>query len=58
MDKQEIIRLVRKNAYLKEGIDQETLLVALWEMVIERKPQAMMDIQKKRTDIKAKFPKV
>lgn len=43
---------LRKEAYLAQNIDNEALIVALWEKYIENRPEAADSIQTKRLAIK------
>ena len=47
----------RQAEYLKEGITSEALIVALWEQIVENRPEAAQTLQAKRTAVKAKHPK-
>jgi hypothetical protein len=47
----------RKLEYIKEGVTVEAMTVALWEKIVENKPQAMNDLQAKREAVKIKLPK-
>ena len=48
----------RKKEYEHNGLDTDKLIVALWELIVEKRPEMSNDIQKKRTTIKKKYPKV
>lgn len=48
---------LRKSEYEKAGITIEALTVALWEKLVENRPEAADAIQAKRLEIKARFPK-
>ena len=47
----------RSIAYDQAGLDRQTMLVALWEYVVENRPETMQALQAKRLDIKARHPK-
>ena len=47
----------REGEYIREGITEKELTIALWERVVERRPETSDAIQKKRLAIKAKYPK-
>jgi hypothetical protein len=48
---------VRKESYDEAGCSIEDLIVAMWEANVERRPDKLLDIQKKRLAVKAKYPK-
>lgn len=48
---------LRRKAYEAEGITDNALAVALWEKLIENKPEAADAIQVKRQAIKERIPK-
>lgn len=47
----------RRTAYLNEGCTIQALAVALWERDVEGRPEAAEEIQKKRLEVKRRFPK-
>jgi hypothetical protein len=47
----------RKTEYVKQGITTDALVVALWEKVVEGRPEASEAIQAVRTSIKMAIPK-
>ena len=47
----------RAQAYLNAGITIEAMTIALWERVIENRPQLSDELQAKRIEIKNQFPK-
>ena len=49
--------LERLAAYNKEGATTHNLIVALWERVVENRPQASDDLEIIRQDIKNRYPK-
>lgn len=48
---------LREREYLKDGITTEALVVALWEKVVENRPESLEALQAKRLAVKAKIPK-
>ncbi len=50
-------QVLREKEYLSQGITEKEMIVALWEKVIENRPQAANDLQAKREQIKTKYPK-
>lgn len=49
---------LRSKAYIEQGITEKELIVALWERVVENRPEASNKLQFIREQIKAKYPKV
>ena len=47
----------RKKKYVADGVTSESLIVALWEYVVEGRSEAMDSIQAKRLVAKSEFPK-
>lgn len=47
----------RQVAYLQAGITAHALVIALWERVVEGRPESADALQSKRSAIKARFPK-
>ena len=47
----------RKAEYIKEGCTEEALIVALWEKVIEGRPEAADALEVKRQAVKEKIKK-
>lgn len=47
----------RMREYLKEGVTTDALAIALWEKVVENRPQAADALQAKRELVKARVPK-
>lgn len=54
---EETYREKRLKEYLKEGLTSDAMIVALWEKVVENRPEESNAIQLKREEIKIKFPK-
>lgn len=48
---------LRRRAYVAAGLLPEALIVALWEYVVEARPEAATAIQAARTQIKTRYPK-
>lgn len=51
------IQRKREEAYIKEGITEKALTIALWEAQVENRPEAMQVLEIKRQEVKAKHPK-
>lgn len=49
---------LRQKEYIEQGITEKEMIVALWERVIENRPEASNKLQFIREQIKAKYPKV
>ena len=47
----------RAKEYEKQGLTADKMIIALWEKVVENRPESADTIQAKRTEIKAKYPK-
>jgi hypothetical protein len=47
----------RKQEYEKRGVTSEALVVALWESVIENRPEAAASLQEIRNQVKVSIPK-
>jgi hypothetical protein len=47
----------REQEYDKCGCTIEAITVALWESIIEDRPEAAAELQKKREEVKAMYPK-
>lgn len=47
----------RRIEYTKQGVTIDAMIVALWEKIVENKPQAMNDLQTKRLRVKSDIPK-
>lgn len=47
----------RQAEYNKEGVTVDNMIVALWEKVIENRPESADALQAKRVAVKAKIPK-
>ncbi|MBU1067467.1 hypothetical protein KKE60_06745 [Patescibacteria group bacterium] len=47
----------RQQEYESTGCSVNDLIVALWEKIVENRPEEATDIQAKREAVKAKFPK-
>lgn len=47
----------RQQAYIERGVTAEALIAALWERVVEGRPEAAEALQTIRESIKAQFPK-
>lgn len=47
----------RLREYNRRGIPSEAMVVALWEKLIENRPEAAAALQAIREDVKAKYPK-
>jgi hypothetical protein len=52
-----LIDRFRHNAYLRMGITLPEMIVALWEYIVEGRPEALDTLQIKRLKIKNKYPK-
>ena len=48
---------LRKKEYFEQGITTEALIIASWEDVVEKRPEARIALQTKREAIKLKYPK-
>lgn len=48
---------LREKELKKEGLTKDELIVALWERVMENRPEYSDELQKKRIEVKAKIPK-
>lgn len=48
---------LRREEYEKEGITPQMMIIALWELAVENRPQAVNELQAKRQAIKEKYPK-
>jgi hypothetical protein len=48
---------LRINGYIEAGADFTALLVAMWEHVIEGRPEAAAALEVKRQSVKAQYPK-
>lgn len=49
------INTKRRIEYLKAGVNPSEMLVALWELVVEKRPEAADALQIKRLEVKAKI---
>lgn len=47
----------REDDYPRSGSTEKAMIVALWEKVVENRPQAADALQVKRDAVKGKFPK-
>ena len=47
----------RKLSYQTSNLTNEDLIIALWEMVVENRPEKAQELQEKRNTIKEKYPK-
>lgn len=47
----------RESEYIKEGCTEKELIVALWEKVVENRPEAADALEVKRQAVKIKIPK-
>lgn len=48
---------LRAKKYLAKGLTTDKLIVALWEKVIENRPESANELQSKREEVKKKYPK-
>lgn len=48
---------LRKKEYIEKGLTEESLIIALWEKVLEGKDSLANEIQTKRLEVKEKYPK-
>jgi hypothetical protein len=48
---------IRKQEYESLGVSTDKMIVAMWEMIVENRPEAMNALQAKRQAIKNKHPK-
>lgn len=46
----------RQREYLKRGVTPELMVVALWEKLVENKPDAVQQLQDIRDQVKAEIP--
>lgn len=46
----------RQQAYIERGVTVEAMVIALWERVVEGRPEASDALQSIRETIKAEFP--
>ena len=49
---------LRAKEYLAQGITIDKMVIAIWERVVENRPEASNLLQAKREAVKAKIPKV
>lgn len=47
----------RVKSYRSEGVTIDAMIVALWEKLVENRPEAADALQSKRISVKAKHPK-
>ena len=47
----------RKAEYLEKGLTPEKLIIALWEDMVEGRPEEVNRIQAERLAVKQKYPK-
>lgn len=47
----------RQQAYLDAGITHDVMIEALWEQLVEGRPEKANQLQAKRAEVKARFPK-
>jgi len=52
------VQELREKEYLAQGITIDKTTIALWERVVENRPEASNLLQAKREAVKAKIPKV
>ena len=48
---------IRRTEYEKNGCDANSLIVALWEKVVEDRPESANALQAKRLEVKDLYPK-
>ena len=48
---------MRKAEYIVKGLTPEKLIIALWEDVVEGRPEEVNRIQAERVKVKEKYPK-
>lgn len=47
----------RSEEYAKQGITADAMIVAMWEKLVENRPESADAIQAKRAEVKLKHPK-
>ena len=47
----------RENEYIKEGCTEKELIIALWERVVEGRPEASAALETKRQAVKIRIPR-